>query len=336
MKNTIYNKLQKTNQNNMGIQYLNSYIKKNTKTGSTTKITFAELSNQTIAIDASIYLYKFVSNNTLLESIYLMISLFKQYNITAIFVFDGVPPKEKETLLKKRQNDKLKAKQKCEELQLLLLNSTSVADQTNLTETINSLKKKCVKLKKSDIEKVRNLIDAFGVCYIDAPGEADELCAKLVISKIAYACLSEDMDLFLYGCPRVLRYLSLTNSTFIIYYLDKILDDLNFTFKEFKEICVISGSDYITNNTFNLYNALKYYKEYKEANYYNKNIGFYAWLYNNEPINKQIDFNELYNAYLMYQVSSNKLKINMSEFNKTINHRKIKQIMEPEGFIFIE
>lgn len=336
MKNTIYNKLQKTNQNNMGIQYLNSYIKKNTKTGSTTKITFAELSNQTIVIDASIYLYKFVSNNTLLESIYLMISLFKQYNITAIFVFDGVPPKEKETLIKKRQNDKLKAKQKCEELQLQLLNSTNASDQNNLTESINSLKKKCVKLKKSDIEKVRNLIDAFGVCYIDAPGEADELCAKLVISKIAYACLSEDMDLFLYGCPRVLRYLSLTNSTFIIYYLDKILDDLNFTFKEFKEICVISGSDYITNNTFNLYNALKYYKEYKDSNYYNKNIGFYAWLYNNEPINKQIDFNELYNAYLMYQVSSNKLKINMSEFNKTINHRKIKQIMEPEGFIFIE
>ncbi len=339
MKNTIYNKLQKTNQNNMGIQYLNSYIKKNTKTGSTTKITFAELSNQTIVIDASIYLYKFVSNNTLLESIYLMISLFKQYNITAIFVFDGVPPKEKETLIKKRQNDKLKAKQKCEELQLQLLNSTNASDQNNLTESINSLKKKCVKLKKSDIEKVRNLIDAFGVCYIDAPGEADELCAKLVISKIAYACLSEDMDLFLYGCPRVLRYLSLTNSTFIIYYLDKILDDLNFKFKEFKEICVISGSDYITNNTFNLYSALKYYKEFKESkdsNYYNKNLGFYAWLYNNHAFDKQIDFNELYNAYFMYEVSSNKLKINMTEFNKTINHSKIKQIMEPEGFIFIE
>jgi 5'-3' exonuclease len=222
---------------------------------------------------------------------------------------------------------------------LQLLNSTNASDQNNLTESINSLKKKCVKLKKSDIEKVRNLIDAFGVCYIDAPGEADELCAKLVISKIAYACLSEDMDLFLYGCPRVLRYLSLTNSTFIIYYLDKILDDLNFKFKEFKEICVISGSDYITNNTFNLYSALKYYKEFKESkdsNYYNKNLGFYAWLYNNHAFDKQIDFNELYNAYFMYEVSSNKLKINMTEFNKTINHSKIKQIMEPEGFIFIE
>jgi len=323
----------------MGIQYLNTYIKKNTTSGSTIKLTFAELSNKVIAIDTSIYLYKFILNNTLLESIYLMITLFKQYNIFPIFVFDGIPPKEKETIIKKRQHEKLIAKQRCEELQEQLINTTNISEQTNLNETINSLKKKCIKLKKTDIKKVRDLIDAFGVYYIDALGEADELCAKLVISKIAYACLSEDMDLFLYGCPRVLRYLSLTNSTVIIYYLDKILEDLNMNFKEFKEICVISGSDYITNNTFNFYTVLKYYKEYKEYKEYKKcndQQEFYMWLYNNHNINNAIDFKELYNAYFMYQVSSNKLKIDISEFNKTIDHNKIKEIMTPEGFIFIE
>ena len=268
-----------------------------------------------------------------------MITLFKHYNIIPIFVFDGIPPKEKETIIKKRQNDKLIAKQKYEELQEQLNITTSISEQTNLNETINSLKKKCIKLKKTDFLKVRNLINAFGVYYIDAIGEADELCAKLVISKIAYACLSEDMDLFLYGCPRVLRYLSLTNSTVIIYYLDKILEDLNMNFKEFKEICVISGSDYITNNTFNFYTVLKYYKEYKECKEYKKcndQQEFYMWLYNNHNIDKTIDLKELYNAYFMYQVSSNKLKIDISEFNKTIDHNKIKEIMTPEGFIFIE
>jgi flap endonuclease-1 len=317
----------------MGIPYLNTYIKKNTASDSTTKLTFAELSNKVIAIDTSIYLYKFVSNNSLLESIYLMITLFKQYNIIPIFVFDGVPPKEKESIIKQRQYDKLIAKQKCEELQEQLNVTTSISEQTNLNETINSLKKKCIKLNKTDIKKVRELMIAFGVSYIDALGEADELCANLVISKIAYACLSEDMDLFLYGCPRVLRYLSLTNSTFVIYYLDRILEDLNMNFKEFKEICVISGSDYITNNTFNLYNILKYYKDYKACNSAQE---FYMWLYKNHNIERTIDLKELYNAYFMYQVSSNKLKINISKFNKTINYNKIKEIMTPEGFIFIE
>jgi len=49
---------------------------------------------------------------------------------------------------------------------------------------------------------------AYGVSYIDADGEADQLCASLVLKNKVYACLSEDMDLFVYGCPRVLRYLS--------------------------------------------------------------------------------------------------------------------------------
>ena len=315
----------------MGIQYLNNYIKKNTKPGSTTKITFTELSNKVIAIDTSIYLYKYLTNDNLLESMYLMISLFKKHDIIPIFVFDGAPPKEKETIIKKRQNDKLLAKQKCEQLQEQLINSTDIVEQTNLSESIKNLKRRCIKLRKHDIEKVRNLMDAFGVYSIEAPGEADELCAKLVITKIAYACLSEDMDLFLYGCPRVLRYLSLTNSTFIIYYLDKILNDLKFTFKEFKEICVVSGSDYIANNVFNLYNILKYYKEYKDSH---DSQDFYMWLYN--YINIKIDLNELNSAYLMYEVSSNKLHINMNELIKNTNHNQIKEIMTPEGFIFVE
>jgi flap endonuclease-1 len=318
----------------MGIQYLNNYIKKNTDPGSTRKITFAEISNKIIAIDTSIYLYKFISNNTLLENMYLMISLFKEHNIIPIFVFDGSPPKEKENLIKKRQADKIIAKQRCEELEKQLISSTNKNEQTILNEKIITLKKKCIKLKKHDIEKVRNLMNAFGVYYMDAEGEADELCAKLVINKKAYACLSEDMDLFLYGCPRVLRYMSLTTSTFIIYYLDKILQDLNLTLKEFKEICVLSGSDYITNNPFNLYNVLKYYKEYKESQ---ESQDFYMWLYNTYNYKyKTINYYELCNAYLMYQVSSCKLEINMSDLIRTINYNKIKEIMQPEGFIFIQ
>jgi len=318
----------------MGIQYLNNYIKKNTDPGSTKKITFAELSNKIIVIDTSIYLYKFISNNTLLENMYLMISLFKEHNIIPIFVFDGTPPKEKENLIKKRQADKIIAKQRCEELEKELISSTNKNEQTILNEKIITLKKKCIKLKKYDIEKVRNLMNAFGVYYMDAEGEADELCAKLVINKKAYACLSEDMDLFLYGCPRVLRYMSLTTSTFIIYYLDKILQDLSLTLKEFKEICVLSGSDYITNNPFNLYNVLKYYKEYKESK---ESQDFYMWLYNTYNYKyKTINYYELCNAYLMYQVSSCKLEINMSDLIHTINHNKIKEIMQPEGFIFIQ
>ena len=39
--------------------------------------------------------------------------------------------------------------------------------------------------------------------YYTAINEADELCASMVINGFAWACLSEDMDMFVYGCTRV-------------------------------------------------------------------------------------------------------------------------------------
>jgi flap endonuclease-1 len=327
----------------MGIQYLNKYIKKMTTHDAICKVMLNDLSNKIIAIDTSIYLYKFISNNTLLESIYVMIILFKQHRITPIFVFDGIPPIEKQSIIIKRQKDKLDAQTKCEELEQKLNLSTTSAEQLELLDDISALKKKFIKLRKKDIERVRNLMDAFGVCNVEAQGEADELCAKLVITKKAYACLSEDMDLFLYGCPRVLRYLSLANSTCVIYYLDKIIDDLNISFKEFKEICVLSGSEYITNNTFNLYSILHYFKEFKEAKEAKKNNplvshNFYEWFYKNNNIKTTIPLTELYNAYSMYQISSTNLPIQVThlKMEKPINYNKVKEIMQPEGFLFIE
>ena len=269
----------------MGIQYLNTYIKKAAKHDSIIKTNLNELENKIIAIDTSIYLYRFLSEDALLENIYLMVSLFKYYKIIPIFVFDGKPPKEKLQIIEKRNVDKKIAENKYNELQKELVTVNDSTKKNDLIECINSLKKKCIRLKYNDIVEVRNLLDAFGVYYIEAIGEADELCAKLVIKKYAYACLSEDMDLFLYGCPRVMRYLSLANQTVILYNLDKILIDLDLTFNEFKEICILSGTDYNYNSSkdLNLYKILDYFKEYKDYCKNNQDhLDFYNWCDKNQ------------------------------------------------------
>ena len=74
---------------------------------------------------------------------------------------------------------------------------------------MNLLKKKFIRITPIHIEKIKNLMDSYGVSYCTAEGEADELCVKMVQKNKAYACLSEDMDMFVYGCNRVLRYFSL-------------------------------------------------------------------------------------------------------------------------------
>jgi 5'-3' exonuclease len=70
------------------------------------------LSNKTVVVDTSIYLYKFAAENAIAENMYLLISIFKKYKIRPIFIFDGKPPDEKKDLLIQRRNDKKEAQQK--------------------------------------------------------------------------------------------------------------------------------------------------------------------------------------------------------------------------------
>ena len=86
----------------MGIQSLNRFLKEKCKE-SLCKIAFDELRGKKIVVDASIYIYKFLGKSMLIQNIYLMCMLFRNYNITPLFVFDGKPSKEKrQTLLKRR------------------------------------------------------------------------------------------------------------------------------------------------------------------------------------------------------------------------------------------
>lgn len=81
----------------MGIKYLNGFLRENSP-NSIKCINMADLSGKKLAVDISIYMYKFEGDNSLIENMYLMLSIFRYYNITPIFIFDGKPPAEKRTL----------------------------------------------------------------------------------------------------------------------------------------------------------------------------------------------------------------------------------------------
>ena len=318
----------------MGIQYLNAYIKKNTSKNAMMQINLSKLYGKVIAVDTSIYLYRFLAEEALLENMYTMLSLFRYYKIIPIFVFDGKAPAEKNKLLEKRNTEKIIAEKKYNDIKQELKATKNVSYYNKLCENMITLKKKFIRIKKQDIINIQNLMDAFGVTYIEADGEADEVCAKLVIKKHAYACLSEDMDLFVYGCQRVLRYLSLLTETVVIYYLDVILKDLDLSLTEFKEICILSGTDYnhSTNNITSLQKTLDYFRLFKKDNKCND---FYTWL--DHTSNYITNIYQLYNIYNMFNVHDTSLKgLNFNNLIRDINMNKIEEIMKPEGFIFIK
>ena len=70
----------------MGIRNLNRYLRNNCPE-SIKCIPISDISHKKIAVDISIYLYKYESENALLENMFIMLSIFRHYNIAYICIF---------------------------------------------------------------------------------------------------------------------------------------------------------------------------------------------------------------------------------------------------------
>lgn len=319
----------------MGIKNLNRFLRENCTKQAISKKHLSYFKNKTVVIDTSIYLYKFSSEDMLMENMYLFISVLKHYKITPLFIFDGKPPAEKRDLLRRRKLEKKDAEQKynilSKELQTISNNK-----REDLIIELESLKRQFVRVREEDVNNVKKLMDAYGVVYYDAPGEADILCAYLLKIGKAWGCISDDMDMFLYGCPFVLRNLSLMNHTILLYDTTKILTELEMTEKQFCEIMVISGTDYNINTNTSLKETINWYYEY--AKYLltaNNPYGFYLWLLKNT---KYItDYKKLLNIYQIFQFNNNTELENWKTLivdEKPVNKDELRRIMEQEGFVF--
>lgn len=326
----------------MGIKYLNSFLRNQCK-NDIKIISIADLSGKNIAVDISIYLYKYVGDGCLIESMYLLLSIFRHYNVIPIFIFDGKPPPEKKELLKQRKNDKKEAETEFNVLEEKLKNNEVMNDydKQEIISNMDLLKKKFITITKEQIESVKDLIRSYGCTYYDAPGEADELCALLVIKKKVWACLSEDMDMFVYGCSKVIRYISLLNHTVVVYDVKEILNTLKMTQKEFREICVLSGTDYTVKtddlcdkNKPTLDKTIQLFKKYHK----DKSCDcFYDWLKVNT--NYICDYPLLLKIYNMFDLETSQ-NVNLHNFDKikAVNGPIIidtmRKILKEDGFIF--
>jgi flap endonuclease-1 len=321
----------------MGIRYLNRFLKDNASP-SIKLCRLAELSGKKIAIDISIYMYRFAAEDTLIENMYLMLSVFRYYNIIPIFIFDGKPPPEKRELLQKRKEDKQEAEEEYSKLKHILELNKDMddTDKQELIYNMDMLKKKFVTISKNDIETIKKLIRSYGATYYDAPGEADELCAMLTMKDKVWACLTEDMDMFVYGCPRVIRYLSLLNHTAVIYDVKGILNNLGITQSNLRDICVLSGTDYnIECDDLNtLMKTLKYFKKFHKSK---SQLQFYEWL-NIKHENIIKDYDLLTKINNMFDLNITHYNIKVFEKIKIINgpimKDELKQILEKDGFLF--
>jgi len=277
----------------MGIRFLNGFLKTNCSPAAIHLVNFGALTGKKIAIDISIYLYKFSAENRLIENIHRMLTLFTHYKIIPVFIFDGKPPAEKKFVLQQRRISKNAAEREYNQLKHQLHGmiisrpfSTSSLETDQIIQQMEKLKNQFIYINRETINSVKDLLRAYGATYYDSPEEADTLCAMLVHKHKTWACLSDDMDMFAYGTAHVLRDFDIQAHTATLYSMSTILDDLGVTPAEFKMMCVLAGTDYNSRSAdgqhrpkmnINIYKCFAALKAFKRANA-NSTVGLNDWI----------------------------------------------------------
>ena len=200
-----------------------------------------------------------------------------------------------------------------------------------LNGKISELRKKAISIKKGDIFDVKNLLNVYGMTYITAKREADEVCAGLCLKNKVYTCLTEDTDIMAYGCPRIIRYFSLINHTCVMYDMPSIIADINMTQKTFKELCCCSGNDFAESSK----NIFHYYDLYTK-NINNIRNDFISWLSNNRYISCQkcYKLKDIYDIYSMKNIDPFDDIPYIIIRNKKINGKELVNILKSINFVF--
>jgi 5'-3' exonuclease len=325
----------------MGIKNLNRYLKRNCNKG-LEYLTIDKLQGKTIVIDTSIYMYKYLEENALLENFFVLITHFRSYHITPLFIFDGKADASKMNLLWKRVMKKKEALKEYEKLKTTV-DTVKECDRKQILEKMEMCRKNSTRVREDDVVLLKKLFDAMGVFYYTAPMEADIVCAYIVKKGFAWACMSDDMDLFVYGCNRVLREWNVHKNSGILYHRDQIIKEVRVEPGYFSHILLLLGSDYhqdiCKHEVIHIDTAFKWYDEFM------KNVilmtivpgtnrfSFYDWLLGTRKISPE-NREKLETIEKMYQIPDDVMDVTMHlSSTPNINWSELQKLMAPYGFV---
>lgn len=162
----------------------------------------ATLRGRTVAVDADNLVWSFVTAlaaadfpkapdgrpATHLHGLVSRLSLYAKWGVRSVWVFDGAQPDLKEATLVGR----------AERIEAARVAGDNAQAAASVTE--------------DDLRECRRLLTTLGVPWVAAPGEADAQCAHLVLAGQAWAAVTQDWDIALFGAPRALRNLTLSKA----------------------------------------------------------------------------------------------------------------------------
>lgn len=291
----------------MGIKNLSPFLKKY-EVYETLHI--SHLKYKKIGIDTPMFLYKFKStcdNNEWLGCFIHLVVFLRKWDIHPIFIFEGKAPPEKALTQENRglQKQKIvdktntlekdlkmyeetgvvstllnemwdKVRQKTVGKRSLLVKTNGSIDVKSVQDEINRRRKYEFSITAEDISKVKELLKIMGIHYIQSKGEAETDCVNLLYSGQIDYVVSEDTDVLAYtnkslSVSSIVSF-NTNEESFMLIKKDKVLEKLEMTADEFKDFCIMCGTDY-NKNIFKI-GVEKSFKLLKE----NKRIENLTWL----------------------------------------------------------
>ncbi|MCX8204896.1 MAG: flap endonuclease-1 [Candidatus Nezhaarchaeota archaeon] len=225
------------------------------------EIALEELSGRVIAIDAYNALYQFLAiirqpdgallmdhrgrvTSHLSGLFYRTVNLL-ELGIKPVYVFDGKPPEVKELEILKRRLHKEEAERRYEEA---LAKGDLRAARTYAQQT--------GRLTDEMVEEAKQLLEALGVPWVQAPSEGEAQAAYMASRGDVYAVASQDYDSLLFGAPRLVRNVTITGKRKLprkdIYVdikpelieLGQLLKELGLTREQLVDVGILVGTDY--------------------------------------------------------------------------------------------
>ncbi len=162
-----------------------------------------------------------------------------------VFVFDGEPPELKRKERERRKSLKLEAQKLYEE-----------AKQKEDVENMKKYAARTTFLTDEMISEAKELLEAMGIPFVEAPSEGEAQAAHMVKKGDAYAAVSQDADSLLSGTPRLIRNLSITGRRKMpgsygyktinpeMISLKESLEELSLTQDQLITLAILVGTDY--------------------------------------------------------------------------------------------
>lgn len=176
-----------------------------------------------------------------------------RYGVLPIFVFDGDDKPEKGETQRKR-SEATQAKKDAFKETVRQMNELDILDRTpEMIAEVQDQFAKFIDMSHEEIDNLITVLDVVGLPWLQAKGEAEQLCTMLVHDGLVDAVFSKDGDNLALGCPVLLKDYGTdmfengrSIPTFEYYQLDTILEKLEMNMDEFVDLCILLECDYNT------------------------------------------------------------------------------------------